>query len=34
MKGKPGNMTPGIDNQTLDGTSMTRLQKLQKDILN
>jgi len=30
IKSKPGNMTPGIDDSTLDGTSLAYLEKIQK----
>jgi hypothetical protein len=33
-KSKPGNRTPGIDNETLDGINDQKILKLQKSILN
>lgn len=34
MKAKPGNMTPGVDNETLDGMSIKRLEKFMNTIKN
>lgn len=32
IKSKPGNMTPGTDNSTLDGISLKYLENIQKDL--
>ena len=34
MKGNKGALTPGISNQTLDGTGLTKLRKIQRMVLN
>jgi hypothetical protein len=34
VKSNPGNMTPGTDNQTLDGISIKKLTKLRDSVIN
>lgn len=34
MKSKPGNMTPGIDNETFDGMSLKKISNLAKELKN
>lgn len=33
-KSKPGNMTPGADNKTIDGMNLLKLENLQKTLIN
>jgi len=33
IKSKPGNMTPGSDNQTIDGMSIVKLENLKDDVI-